>query len=151
MKLEPSHLIPYLPYGLNMYNPRGRGAYNVHLKRRLKKVEVLTYESFELFLFLHRKPLLRPLSDLYKAITVDGQTFTPIYRLNKIRNMNKIEISDYLDTSFDLEISLETEDYSQNIDLYDGYKIVQKLHEWHFDTQSLIKKELAIDINTVEL
>jgi len=103
MKLEPSHLIPYLPYGLNMYNPRdGRGAYNVHLK-------------------------------------------------HKIRNMNKIEISDYLDTSFDLEISLETEDYSQNIDLYDGYKIVQKLHEWHFDTQSLIKKELAININTVEL
>ena len=28
--------------------------------------------------------------------------------------------------------------------------IFDKLHEWHFDTKGLIKKDLAIDINTLK-
>lgn len=45
------------------------------------------------------------------------------------------------------EIILETENYSQDIDLYDGYLVVQKLLEWNFDINGLIEKKLAIDIN----
>lgn len=89
----------------------------------------------------------RPLSDLTKEITVSGETFVPIDKLEEIHK--GIDIYQPLNLEYPIEINIQTEDYSQDIDLHDGYLIIQKLLEWHFDIFRLIHAGLAIDINTL--
>lgn len=73
------------------------------------------------------KPLLRPLSDLYKEIEINGDKFVPIEKLNipyqLMINKNNI----------------------QNM----PYKTVEKFLEWHFDLFNLIERGLAIDLNSI--
>ena len=94
------------------------------------------------------KLLAKPLSDLTKHCEDLG--FVPSEWFEK--NFNK-SISFYNPINLDipLQIDIETENYSQTIDLFDGYLIVQKLYEWKFDIHGLIENVLAIDINTIEL
>ena len=90
-----------------------------------------------------------PLSSLTKEIEHNGEKFVPIEWLQ--RNI-KSDLDIYKPSQFTLplEIEITTEDYSQTIDLYNGYLIVQKLAEWHIDFQNLIEQGLAIDLNTVK-
>lgn len=90
-------------------------------------------------------PILRPLSDIHKEIEHNGKKFIPVREIESIRK--GLDIYKPLNLDYPIEIILETENYSQDIDLYDGYLIVQKLIEWHFDISSLIEKGWAIDIN----
>ncbi len=94
------------------------------------------------------KPLLRPLSDLTKEIEINGERFVPIDWFEK--NVNKtISFFQAMNLNYSLNIDIETENYSQTIDLYNGYLVVQKLLEWHFDCFNLIDKGLAIDLNII--
>jgi len=154
-KLELKHLAGYLPYQLrfklldykcdyigeeygicNGYYMIGDGIYYTFKDRNTAGKN-----------FNNCNPILRPLSDLTKPITIDGITFVPnawIYD-----NIKKdVEIYKFLNGKISLDI--ETENYNQTIDLMDGYLIIQKLNEWHFDWQGLIDKGLAIDINTLK-
>lgn len=145
-KLELKHIVGYLPYGLKIMRPDN----NTILE--------LSGLQGSLLLFLEgtygqignnrNKPILRQLSDLRKEIEVNGEKFVPIEWFEK--NINK-NISFYMPLNPDmyLQIDIETENYSQTIDLFDGYLVVQKLHEWHFDIHGLIEKGLAIDKNTL--
>jgi len=94
-------------------------------------------------------PYKRLLSDLTKEIEVNRENIKPLILLNEqFRGMSK-DLVPYLYGNETLELDITTENYSQTIDLFDGYLITQKLFEWHFDVFGLIEKGLAIDINTL--
>lgn len=92
------------------------------------------------------KPILRPLSDLTKEIEHKGEKFNPSCKLG-LETISGIKF--YKLSNSDLEINIETPNYSTQIDLYSGFLIVQKLIEWHFDIADLISKGEAIDVNTL--
>lgn len=76
--------------------------------------------------------IYRPLSDLTKEIEINGEKFVPKDKFY-FKNMSR---PDYIIESNMLYGKLE-------IGIY------EKLLEWHFDLYGLIKKGLAIDINTL--
>lgn len=98
------------------------------------------------------KPILRPLSDLTKPITVegynDGKEFVPMEELQKLypASMKEIRMIDYeqqsgqwmMNTNRDGEVAINV-----------MRRIDRMLYRWHFDIDELIHKGLAIDINTV--
>lgn len=76
------------------------------------------------------KPILRPLSDLTKEITNDGETFVPIEQI------------DGWDT---VAAKLITKGNINNA----PYWVVQNLLSWRFDVFNLIESGEAIDVNTL--
>ncbi len=48
-----------------------------------------------------------------------------------------------------IEIEFATEDYSQTVDLYDGFIIIKILIKYYFDIAGLIDKGEAVDVNTL--
>ena len=85
------------------------------------------------------KLLCFPISSLTKEITINGETFVPIDFINK--NIRKV-VDIYLVVG-EINIDIETDNYSQIINLIDGYEIMQKLIEWKFDVFRLIELGLA--------
>jgi len=144
-KLELKHLAGYLPYGIEVLDLYNRKVKVVGLKNEtcfIDRGNVYTYGDIYNF-----RPILRPLSDLTKPITIDGITFVPdTWIYDNIKT--DVEIYKFLNGKISLDI--ETENYNQTIDLMSGYLIIEKLNEWHFDWQGLIDKGLAIDINTLK-
>lgn len=147
MRLELKHLAPYLPYGLEFIytdtNKRGciRSLYEIEEYEDIK-LSINRMDGEHIWMF---KPILRPLSDLTKEIEVNGEKFVPLNEIYKINS----KVSIYKLTNHNLEITFDTEDFMQEIDLYEGYLIMQKLLELHFDVFGLIEQGLAIDINTL--
>jgi len=156
LKLE--HLVGYLSYGLKIQTKFGIDVpENGHIYRLIgicKKSTVFKFDdlvievaekhnkgmSHEYFTF---KPILHPLSSLTKEIEINGEKFVPIKELR--RNFHgKIEVYMYLDGTITLDI--ETENYSQTVDLFDGYLITNQLLKWKFDIHGLIDKGLAIAV-----
>lgn len=149
MKLELKHLAPYLPYGLEVIACRVQNTQFV--LEKMNQTKAYGYTKYGNFipigdLISEIKPILRPLSDLTKEIEINGEKFVPIDKIHRIDS--KVYI--YKPTNYDLEITIDTEDFSHEVDLYDGYLIMQKLFEYHFDVFGLIDKNLAIDINTLK-
>ena len=85
---------------------------------------------------------LRPLSDLTKEIEFNGKKFVPV---KKIRH--EFIIIDGSHRQFDYPLSLDGA-FCGVLSL--PYWVIQKLHEWNFDTFGLIEAGLAIDINTLK-
>ena len=83
------------------------------------------------------KPILRPL-DLSKPITHKGETFVPMQRLDSITTLTYTDI-DILHNS--------TED--SNTRRFLPIWIIEKLHEWLFDTQYLLESGLAISVDSL--
>lgn len=131
MKLELKHISPYLPYGL-------KGMLLSEDKTPIEQCELLGLYSDTVYLSKHYqdqdieyfKPILRSLSDLTKEIEHNGKRFVPMDRLYPY------QIDSYLVQAIE-NGSVE-------------WAIIQKLHEWHFDTEGLTEIGLAIDINTLE-
>lgn len=93
--------------------------------------------------FSNIKPILHPLTDLTKEITIKGETFVPLVRIQeemkyyqavKYRCTNDFGIFLYLDAAYELGVDLKAYEY---------------LLEWNFDVDGLIEKGLAIDVNTL--
>jgi len=143
-KLQLKHLAGYLPYELKIRCFRNEQI--LFVEDLFLNGEVLDYLLIT-SKYNHYKPILHPLSDLIKLITINGITFVPdtwiYYNIKK-----DVEIYQFLNGEISLDII--TENYSQTINLIDGYLIMQKLLEWHFDIYGLIDKGLAIDINTLK-
>lgn len=147
-KLEIKHLAPYLPYGLRVDYA---GDYAT-LKGVDSNGTLCIDDDNEGCNFVnikYIKPILRPLSDLNNIIYVDSKKILPYEELYKIRK--NVEIYKPLNITHNIEILIDTENYSQEIDLFDGYLIIQKLLEWHFDIYNLMENNLTIDINTLKL
>lgn len=165
-KLELKHIAPYLPYGV--------------------KCEILNYKSDYVgeqygiitgyywyagephYMFKDRnvagkdstlfKPFLRPLSQLTQEIEHNGEKFTPIVELLKIKykdklvedknsRYNDIEYSNegYARAWFKIRAQLNIMIPDFNIDQL-PYFLFQKLIEWHFDVFGLIDKGLAVEL-----
>lgn len=125
------------------------------------------------------KPILRPLSDLIKEIEINGEKFVPIIEISKFllgdRKVEDYGFSEnkhyyYCETSdsinrqycifleeYDLSLNISKknfkmlEDRKNNIrESYSQLEYYNMLYKWHFDVFGLIKKGLAIDINTIK-
>lgn len=137
--LELKHLAPYFNCNAQYKNT---------LSNTLHYLTVYAYANYtKLFREGKYKPILRPLSDLTKEIEVNGERFIPLQVFKKINKT--ISFYQPLSKDMDLQIDIETENYSQSIDLFEGYLVTQKLFEWHFDVFNLIEKGLAVDINEI--
>jgi hypothetical protein len=135
-------LTPYLPYGINIQWIR---PYD-----NTKQISTLTIGDYSYLIEGYNgKPILRPLSDITKEIEHNGEKFVP---MKWFENNIHEDIRFYQSYKYNgsLEINIVTENYCQTIDLFNGYIIVQKLLEWHFDIFELIERGLAVDINTLK-
>jgi hypothetical protein len=109
------------------------------------------------------KPVLRPLSDLYRTITHNGEEIIPIVECAKIGFPSfkwKLE-----DTKFAIALidgSNARFIYSEESNAFfiyyntieatnNQYKLFDFLHELKIDYRGLIESGLAIDVNTLEI
>ena len=133
-ELELKHIAGYLPYGLKIYEQRYSLTYNVvgYLENEIYCKD----KNNDVFSFVPElgvdKLILRPLSDLTKEITHNGETFVPIEKYTH-------------DIQVELSTCLRDDTYYELL----PYFVIQKLYEWHFDIHNLIEKNLAIDLNTI--
>jgi len=121
---------------------------NTGLKIQAKggMIYTLNFEIYNLTIISGWKPLLLPMSALTEPLE-DGTI--PIDYIEK--NIHKdIDFYMPLNIDLDLEVCIRTADYSQEVDLFDGFLIMQKLFEWHFDVYGLIESGQAIDKRTVK-
>jgi len=149
LKIEHIQHYPMGDNGLKMISSTsGRSAYCTTLKRRLKKIETLKPDLIELFIFLRRKPILHPLSDLTKPIKVegynDGKEFVPMEELfGEVWKRN--DLFPCPPKLFDMRNFIKGKTSLGILE----YRIVEGLFKWHFDVFGLIEAGFAIDINTL--
>jgi hypothetical protein len=96
------------------------------------------------------KPILRPLSDLTKEITHKGETFVPIDFFEIGDDENQSYEYDYGNIKLIKPLETISENYLLHDTIFLPYGVIQKLHEWMFDTEGLIEAGLAVDVNTLE-
>lgn len=137
-KLTIKHLAPYLPYELKLKEGELSSISNRWNTLKYVDSEMDDYNtSFDMV-----TPILRPLSDLTKEITVNGETFivtTKIRELFDKKDADKFIADFYFYNNIGRIKVIQTAPYN----------IVQKLLSWHFDCFGLLEKNLAIDINTL--
>lgn len=85
------------------------------------------------------KPIVRPISDLEKEITHNGETFVPIDFLK-----NKYQDIYFYTENNKVNLSVFFRNYSY---FYHWYEILNHLYEWHFDVFGWLEKDLAINYN----
>ncbi|MDV3882961.1 hypothetical protein CMU04_06470 [Elizabethkingia anophelis] len=183
-KLELKDIAPYIGYELNFYcEDTESGEYEI---LGVSKID-LSMELFEIGSCDYTwdnigndskgvicKPILRPMSDLTKEITHNGETFVPMEKLAQIA----FERLDTFHIHSDIEIITayktdENEAYRtlkynadnksfvvsvldenlfriRNLATKNQYDLFQKLCEWHIDFQDLIGRGLAINLNEVD-
>jgi hypothetical protein len=148
-------LAPYLPYGLEMiFLKSGRiikviGVTNVPNKESFYVTDSL-YENYDISRWAFR-PLLHPMSDLTKPITVpgynEGKEFVPIDVLWN-ETLEQLDSDTYHDHF--LTPDMKTTWICQENVLLLEWVVVEKLIEWHFDIKNLLARGLAIDINEIK-
>ncbi|MCT4330941.1 hypothetical protein HZP13_14575 [Elizabethkingia anophelis] len=143
-KLELKDIAPYLQYNLQMqYEPtREIGVLEsiLHANNEYDELRFgisTMFQSDHYWLF---KPILRPMSDLTKEITHNGETFIPLHRI--------LEAYCFDLDKMDEEYILSFKESLIEVDM--SYKTAQMLHEMHFDTEKLIERDLAINLNEVD-
>jgi hypothetical protein len=146
MKLEPKHLVPYLPYKLKLY--AGEYFLKNNLDVLLDKIDMTTKTidatNLEGNWFIDQvKPILHPLSDLKKGFHKD---FDEV-----LFDDNNYVYTDELGIKATPSIELFIGDGCNNTIIFDSViEIYYLLLKHHFDVFRLIQKGLAIDINTLK-
>ncbi|MDV3568146.1 hypothetical protein CMU71_14730 [Elizabethkingia anophelis] len=128
-KLTIQELAPYIPYSVHLMNEYGN-CHNTTTHRCISLESMLT----------DYKMCLRPISDLTKEITHNGETFIPLHRILESYCFNLSEMDEEYILSFKESL----------IDVDISYNTVKMLCEWHFDFQDLIGRGLAINLNEVD-
>ena len=152
-KLELKHLAAYLPYKLNCnlydngelinngelmtiktkYSENSENLLTFNCKSK-KYPEKYTHPLC--FNYVEIKPILRPLSDLFKEIETN-EKFIPVLELKQIA-----------DTDYERDFIENLEQIvKENKIEYMPYTLLSYLFEWHFDIFGLIEKGLAVDFN----
>ena len=146
MKLELKHLAPYLPYGLNTQFWVNDAAY-VKLMVDEKRDKLLTSQNVH-FVLTYCKPILHPLSDLTKLITVpgynDGKEFVPINHWYP--TYPDFKYFKQITHEFIMKIGNVKDQFPMQLSLSDW----NLLYQWHFDLEGLIESGLAIDVNNLK-
>lgn len=122
-KLTIKELAGYLPYGINCIH--NHNEYEITIEDRMDSESMTLEEFFD----TNSKIILRPLSDLTKEITYNGETFVPI---EEIKRLGLGSLPRSLDYKW----------------LY--YHQIEKFFEWKFDVFGLIEKGLAISVEDLE-
>lgn len=139
MKLELEHLSPYLPYRLNM-------CYESECKDWIENWE-LTPDKISYALEFNNKPILRPLSDLTKEITIDGEAFIPLDLLQSLAYpIDYFEDSSLTEDYILCWINSNSKDHHVH---FIPHGLINQLLEWHFNIYNL-PSELWVDINTIK-
>lgn len=161
MKLE--HIAPYLPYKLNVRMPKHQFKYGEQITLPLNGISISS-EGKMIMEFLkpddgllfsnecERKclPILRPLSDLTKSITHNGETFVPIEKLKDYYNsLPDSFVEKLLWVAWDGQFTVFGLE-EDPLEVAMPYSMYQKVFEWHFDVFGLIDSGEAIDINTLK-
>ena len=102
------------------------------------------------------KPILRPLSDLYKIITHNGKEIIPIVELAILYSTNRNWIfycgnaicGDRIFGFEDGGFFYELDNVCENVE--NQYQLFDYLHELKIDYRGLIDAGLAIDCNTLQ-
>lgn len=163
MKLELKNLAPYLPYGIKFQTPYGiLELTNISVLDRYKvwfeanNPKDINYKILREnhcigkgFYLKTVKPILRPISDLVKDISLSLQTYSFI-------DLFEIGDTDGCIWEFD-NSNIKTIQKLKTIAKYNvihdinylPHAVVQLMFEYHFDVFGLIDAGLAIDINTV--
>lgn len=139
-KITLNQLSPYLPYGLKvskihtLHTEPGIGNINQIIRAVNKGMN-------------QYKPILRPLSDLTKEITHNGETFVPIDYING-------EFAGKIPRKFEVNQTIRNPNIFFTLADWISFKELHELFEllfsWYFDVFGLIDKNLAININEVK-
>lgn len=102
---------------------------------------------------LTHKLILRPPSDLTKPCLEGGKVpIEVLFELcTKLQNkeFSHIDIKETFIEIYNLESGDFMKIFTDRVTI-NSYDVVNWLHENHFDTQNLIGRKLAIDVNTIE-
>ncbi|MCL1655457.1 hypothetical protein M2T79_02530 [Elizabethkingia miricola] len=141
-KLELKDIAPYLPYKpIVIVNDTERNLTAVSIDSEFVFVTQWKGSREKQMIKIENiKPILRPMSDLTKEITHNGETFVPLHRILEaycfdLAKMDKKEIQSYAESLIEIDIS---------------YRVLKMLAEWHIDFQDLIGRDLAINLNEVD-
>ena len=152
-KIELKDIAGYLPYGLLNYN-----------KKDLYTLVTIGNSciggKYSLCLNDGIKPILRPISDLYKEIEHNGLKEVPIVELAKIsepkRDWDKFEWKLKNSIAYKGRLYFEFDKHNVRF-IYSGLystsnydKLFDYLHSRMFDYRGLIDKGLSIDANILE-
>lgn len=147
-KIELKHLAPYLPYGLKAittketYKDPQVGIIDYWSKNGNveNEISISSDEGYYLCQPHEIKPLLRPLSDLYKEI--DGEIPADILFPKEYYSL----IDFYEEYNRENQIQSFIKD---GLNWCETYSFWEYLLSKHFDVFSLIDKGLAIDLNSI--
>ena len=131
-QLTIEHLAAYLPYDVgSKWDKYPRKRFKLHGVLYGKPWLIDSSSCTEKAQIHDIKLILRPLSDLTKEITHNGEAFVPILRIEEMGyRIYRLTLDGIGDLS-------------------EPHRVTRKLHSWHFDTFGLIDANLAIDINTI--
>ncbi|HFK5596399.1 TPA: hypothetical protein ACG0AT_000946 [Elizabethkingia anophelis] len=144
-KLELKDIAPYLPYRLKLYHLshfKGNKIIEDWGLKNCSDYPVSEYCDGTTYgrTLQEIKPILRPMSDLTNEITHNGETFIPLHRI--------LEAYCFDLAKMDEEYILSFKESLIEVDM--SYKTAQMLHEMHFDTEKLIERGIAINLNEVD-
>lgn len=159
-----SHLRDIIPYlSSDIYFAYG----SCYQLGTLQNVEHLVDASY--------RPVLRPMSDLFREITSHGKTFVPIVEIGKLLGFDRLVRLDDTGRSYivvdgpDGEVSRDyifdwdakdgvfaiflhiTPNNNLVVDRHMSVPVFDFLHEHLFDYRGLISKGVAVDINTIDM
>lgn len=174
MKLELNHLDKRLSKGVKILLNKGNAWAYEYINEPYKPLNVYTidtdlddlpikaghYKDQTIGLKMDSfKPILHPLSDLTKEITHNGEKFVPLVKM--IRECHFVDPS----TDLDFQVGGKTHRREYKVFYKDDnriywdvlvhiegmrYEYVDKLLDYHFDTDNLIENNLAIDVNQIK-
>lgn len=131
-QLELKYICGYLPYGLKVMHNEWEEVLTMDCAG--SSSNSLSIEDVSEY----AKPFLRPLSDLTKEITHNGETFVPIDLLEDLYVMHNLRNR--------LNQIIKDNNWIMHLD----YVFIKELESMMFDIHGLIDSGLAIDINTLD-
>jgi len=136
MKLELKHLVPYLPYGLQMANGKFVGGI-ITMNPHSASFKITCSDWWENISDEKYKPILRPMSDLESP--ADGYSVILEKMVREAENHCDV-YDEWMDSYFENK---------GNRILQAPFEIIDELFKQHYDVFGLIPAGLAIDINTI--
>ena len=151
MNLKSEYIAPYLPYDLQVlfekeYFSTLKLVSDVHFSARDHNGGEFRTGYFVNDEFRNWQLVLRPLSQLFEEIEVNGKRVIPINMLMQFWEMPPVGTQEYSYKEQYFYKMLECVDL--NCIRYGQY---QMLLSWHFDIFGLIKNGLAVDMSQVNL
>jgi len=165
--LEPRDIVRYFPYGLKIKMPNFIGEINTFspINNDFTLAYMYSTTDWRPFKFMgtRHKPILRPISDLYRTITHNGKEIIPIVELAKIAEpkqawefKEEVAVCEHL-ISFIYDERKEVQafcllNYDLEIPCFvcNQYQLFDYMNELKIDYRNLIGAGLAIDCNTLE-